>query len=79
MDQFTITDKWGNLRDGVGGQSGFNWKDAAKLTDMKLLIDRLLAEEEPPTAPESVTTVPSTIDEDASTEDEQQSSADETE
>lgn len=48
MDQFTVTDKFGNIRDGKGGEGGFNWKDEDRLTEMKLLIDRLLEESEPP-------------------------------
>ena len=48
MDQFTVTDKFGNIRDGKGGQGGFNWKDEVRLTEMKLLIDQLLEESEPP-------------------------------
>jgi len=48
MDQFTVIDKFGNIRDGKGGEGGFNWKDELRLTEMKLLIDKLLEESEPP-------------------------------
>ena len=41
-ERFLVTDKWGNLR----GQ--FHWGKPEEMTDMKLLLDKLLAETSPP-------------------------------
>ena len=41
-ERFLVSDKWGNLR----GQ--FHWSKPAEMTDMKLLLDKLLAETTPP-------------------------------
>lgn len=46
-ERFFVTDKWGNLR----GQ--FAWNQLDQITDMRLLLDRLLAEKEPPEVPEN--------------------------
>ncbi len=41
-ERFFVTDKWGKLR----GQ--FSWNQLDEITDMRLLLDKLLAETEPP-------------------------------
>jgi cytochrome oxidase Cu insertion factor (SCO1/SenC/PrrC family) len=41
-ERFLVTDKWGNLR----GQ--FHWGKPEQMTDMKTLLDKLLAENSPP-------------------------------
>ena len=43
-ERFLVSDKWGNLR----GQ--FHWSKPAEMTDMKALLDKLLAETSPPPA-----------------------------
>ena len=43
-ERFLVTDKWGNLR----GQ--FHWGKPEQMTDMKALLDKLLAENTPPPA-----------------------------
>lgn len=43
-ERFLVTDKWGNLR----GQ--FHWGKPEQMTDMKTLLDKLLAEKSPPPA-----------------------------
>jgi cytochrome oxidase Cu insertion factor (SCO1/SenC/PrrC family) len=43
-ERFLVSDKWGNLR----GQ--FHWSKPAEMTDMKALLDQLLAEKSPPPA-----------------------------
>lgn len=43
-ERFLVSDKWGNLR----GQ--FHWSKPAEMTDMKALLDKLLAEKSPPPA-----------------------------
>jgi protein SCO1/2 len=43
-ERFLVTDKWGNLR----GQ--FHWGKPEQMTDMKTLLDKLLAETSPPPA-----------------------------
>jgi len=41
-ERFLVSDKWGNLR----GQ--YHWSKPAEMTDMKILLDKLLAETTPP-------------------------------
>jgi protein SCO1/2 len=41
-ERFFVTDKWGNLR------GMFAWNKLNEITDMKVLLDKLLAEEMPP-------------------------------
>ncbi|QDU31638.1 hypothetical protein ETAA8_67980 [Anatilimnocola aggregata] len=41
-EKFEVRDKWGNPR------GSFSWKDSASRAEMKLLLDRLLTETEPP-------------------------------
>jgi cytochrome oxidase Cu insertion factor (SCO1/SenC/PrrC family) len=43
-ERFLVSDKWGNLR----GQ--YHWSKPAEMTDMKSLLDKLLAETSPPPA-----------------------------
>lgn len=42
-ERFFVTDKWGNIRD------NFEWNQLDQITQMRLLLDKLLAEKEPPT------------------------------
>lgn len=41
-EKFEVRDKWGNPR------GSFSWKDSASLAELKLTLDRLLKETEPP-------------------------------
>lgn len=41
-EKFVVHDKWGNPR------GSFSWKDSASLADLKLTLDKLLVEKEPP-------------------------------
>lgn len=41
-EKFEVRDKWGNPR------GSFSWKEPASLAEMKLVLDRLLTETEPP-------------------------------
>jgi len=47
-ERFLVTDKWGKLR------GTFHWSKPAEITDMKLLLDKLLAETSPPEEPKDV-------------------------
>ncbi len=42
-ERFFVTDKWGHLR------GNFEWNQLHEITEMRLLLDKLLAEKEPPT------------------------------
>ncbi len=42
MDRFMTVDKWGNVR------GHFDWHDKARLAELKAMLDKLLAETEPP-------------------------------
>jgi cytochrome oxidase Cu insertion factor (SCO1/SenC/PrrC family) len=41
-ERLLVSDKWGNLR------GAFEWNDLAKVTQLRMLVDKLLAETEPP-------------------------------
>lgn len=42
VDRFAVRDKWGNFR------GAFDWTDPAEIVKLKVLVDKLLAETEPP-------------------------------
>lgn len=42
IDRFAVRDKWGNFR------GAFDWTDPAEIVKLKVLVDKLLAETEPP-------------------------------
>jgi cytochrome oxidase Cu insertion factor (SCO1/SenC/PrrC family) len=42
VDRFAIRDKWGNFR------GAFDWTDPAEIVKLKVLVDKLLVETEPP-------------------------------
>ncbi len=41
-ERFSVTDKWGHVR------GNFEWNDLAKMTEMRVMLDKLLAETEEP-------------------------------
>ena len=41
-ERLIVADKWGNIR------GAFEWNDLAKVTQLRLLVDKLLVEREPP-------------------------------
>jgi cytochrome oxidase Cu insertion factor (SCO1/SenC/PrrC family) len=45
-ERFFVTDKWGKIR------GNFEWNKLDEITEMRLLLDKLLAEEEPEEEPE---------------------------
>ncbi|HEV7282713.1 MAG TPA: SCO family protein [Pirellulaceae bacterium] len=42
VDRFAVRDKWGNFR------GAFDWTDPAEIVKLKILVDKLLVETEPP-------------------------------
>ena len=42
VDRFAVRDKWGNFR------GAFDWTDPAEIVKLKVLVDKLLVETEPP-------------------------------
>jgi hypothetical protein len=42
IDRFAVRDKWGNFR------GAFDWTDPAEIVKLKILVDKLLVETEPP-------------------------------
>lgn len=47
VDRFAVRDKWGNFR------GAFDWTDPAEIVKLKILVDKLLAETEPPADPQA--------------------------
>lgn len=65
VDRFAVRDKWGNFR------GAFDWTDPAEIVKLKILVDKLLVETEPPAefaAPAEASTEEPVADENATEE-----------